>query len=583
VSPPNARFAHLLLIKWQDRGVCGTAWFDDLVIRKKGSTENLLKVGSFDEPWWQEKEHRNWRIVQVERDGQKTLACRLSGAEKDVKRQDALWVGEPTAIAPNTEYEFEMLVKCENVRSDVVKPRLALAVKHESGALKPDTLRFGFVAMGGYVTEVPATVALTPLPPLLKKRPKESRIIPCYYGDTFNAATSEALAQNVWDSGIGAIYGGHNRVTQALQPKGLQVIWSCPYNAWQLFPAKEWKQQHPDRLAVKFDGKRDEGRICPTYALEQGNEFLPLLRNWVKEAVTNCGYDGIDCDYEVPVVEPPNFCFCSRCLEAFQKRENLATAQNLTPQIVVEKYRDAWTAFRCQQNAEMIGLLARYIRETEPRIRVSAYSGFQNRSTREHYGIDWALLREGIDEGIAGYNGNRENLEATAKALSPRPFIGGEMYYLSDRTNERGPIRREGWKMRLLRTYINSGCHGVLIWYLPPMDGSAFYQTSQAAAIVADFEEFFRKGQRADARISFASELAAEDFAAFEKDGQILLVLFNPTPELRVLKGLAVGGWKKLIAKAYDDQKGFLAPEPLSPKEVTVGPKDAAVLLLTNE
>jgi hypothetical protein len=228
----------------------------------------------------------------------------------------------------------------------------------------------------------------------------------------------------------------------------------------------------------------------------------------------------------------------------------------------------------------MIGHLAQFIREADPRMVISTYSGFHNKHTREHYGVDWTLLRDKIDEGIAGYNGSRENLVATASALAPKPFIGGEMYYLDSSANATGPIRREGWKLRLLRTYINSGCHGVLIWWLPPMDGSAFYQTSQVAAIIADFEDFFRKGVRADAKISFASDVPAEDFAAVEKDGRFLLVLFNPTPATRVVEGLTVKGLPNPSANRYDDRSGRLDPAKTSLSKIEIAPHDVAVILL---
>ncbi|MFH1477876.1 MAG: carbohydrate-binding family 9-like protein [Verrucomicrobiota bacterium] len=596
-APRNACFARLLLIKWQDRGTRGTAWFDNLIVRKKGAKENrfmawfnnlagrkkgakenLFAMGTFEEPWWQAK--GAGKVIVVERDGQKTSVCKLVGTDQNEKGQDALWVGDPVPVEAGAEYEFAMLAKCENVTSSMMCPRLALLVKYKGAPLQPGLLRFGFVTAGGYAAELPAEVALVPLPALLKKQPKESRIIPCYYSDMFNTATSKALVQNVWDAGIGAIYGKHNRITEALRPKGFQVIWSFAYNSWQIFPAPDWKDTHPDRLAVNFQEKPDKGRICPTYALQDGNEFLPLLQAWVRETVKDCGYNSIDCDYEVPVVDPPLFCFCTRCLEDFRKREKIPADVKLTSALVVEKYRDAWVAFRCWQNAEMIGLLARFIRETEPKMGVSTYSGYQTKHTREHYGIDWSLLRDKIDEGIAGYNGGRQGVAATAQALAPKPFISGEMYYLGHRTSEAGPIRREGWKMRLVRAYINGGCNGVLIWWLPPMDGSAYYQTSQATAIIADLEDFFRKGQRADEKISFADKVQADDYAAFEKDGQILLVLFNPNAAQRSVDGITVKGWSAATAKQYDDRAGRLDKVDKDLRKVAVESRDLTILLL---
>ncbi|MBI3920544.1 MAG: hypothetical protein HY318_03910 [Armatimonadetes bacterium] len=581
-SPEKAQFLHPLLIKWQESGVCGTAWFDNVVVREKGSTTNLLSVGTFEEAYWQE--HTNWHLVEAERDGAKTRCCRLSGTPESEKNQDAMWVGDPIPVKPNTEYEFEAWVKCENVSSGkVVKPRLALLVSHEGGKLAAGPIRFGFQSSGGYVTELPASITVKPLPPLLKKRPKESHIMPCYYTDAFGTEVSRALVRNVLDSGIGGIYGGlHNQVSKEVQRKGVHVAWSFPYDSWQVFPAPDWPKDHPDRIAVGFDGKPDRNTICPTYALSAGNEFEPFLREWVRKSVKGCGYDEIDCDYEVPVVDPPLFCFCNRCIQGFRQEMKLSAEEKLSPQIVVEKYRDQWTAFRCRQNAAMIGLLARWIRGEEPKIKVTSYSGYQSKYTREHYGVDWSLLAPHLDMGIAGYNGSRQALRDSANALGNVPFVGGEMYYLSNSSDATGPLPREGWKLRLLRAYVDGGCNGVLIWWLPPMDGAAYFQTSQAAAIIADFEDIFRKGNRMDERMQLRPEVQAEDFAAFAKDGKVLLLLFNPTTRKRVVDSVQVQGWARMEWRRYDAVAGKLAGTTMGGRQVEIAAQEVAVLFAEN-
>ena len=577
-SPDNARFLHPLLVKWQESGVTGVACFDNITVREKGSTANLLSVGTFEEPWWQE--HRNWHLIEAEREGAKTRCCQLSGTPESEKNQDALWVGDPIPIKPNTEYEFEAWVKCDKVSSDKVKPRLALLVSHEGGELASGPIRFGFQSRGGYATELPASIAIKPLPPLLKKRPKQSRITPCYYSDTFGNEVSRALIRNVLDSGIGGIYGGlHNRVCKAVQREGVHIAWSFPYNSWQVFPAPDWPKAHPDKIAVSYDGKPDTGRICPTYALSSGNEFEPLLRAWVRASVKGCGYDEIDCDYEVPVVDPPTFCFCPRCLEAFRQEEKLSEEETLTPQIVVKKYREQWTAFRCRQNAAMIGLLARWIREIDPKIKVTSYSGYQSKYTRAHYGVDWSSLAPHIDMGIAGYNGSRQALQETVKALGNVPFVGGEMYYLSNSSDATGPLPREGWKLRLLRAYVDGGCNGVLIWWLPPMDGAAFFQTSQATAIITDFEDVLREGKRVDERVQFGSQMPPEDFAAFEAGHRILILLFNPTTKTRSIEGLRVQGATTTRWRRYNDVAGKLITSPAEGRRIECAAQDVAVLL----
>ncbi len=68
----------------------------------------------------------------------------------------------------------------------------------------------------------------------------------------------------------------------------------------------------------------------------------------------------------------------------------------------------------------------------------------------------------------------------------------------------------------------------VLIWWLPTMDGRAFYYTSEAAEIIAAYEDLFCSGRRCDDKIRL-SGLNPQDWAAFEHDGRRLLLLMNPT------------------------------------------------------
>ena len=88
----------------------------------------------------------------------------------------------------------------------------------------------------------------------------------------------------------------------------------------------------------------------------------------------------------------------------------------------------------------------------------------------------------------------------------------------------------ETWRNRILRQYAESGGNGCLIWWLPPMDGGAFYATSEAAEIIAKYEEFFALENRCDEKVAVAG-IPANDWFAFEKDGETLVMLLNFAPE----------------------------------------------------
>ena len=580
-SPARAASCRLLLIKWQARGLVGAAYFDDVVMRQAGSDKNLLEIGTFEEAYW--REHPKSNVVEVERAGGRTHAARIAGTPETVNRQHALWVGEALSVKPDTDYVFEAWVKCEAVRcKGQAQSRAALLLRLDDPAFRGGEIRFGFRAHRGQVVEAAQVVPVRALPRLLGKMARHSHIAPCYYSDNVGREASAAIAENMRLSGINALYGrADNRVAQALRQAGGKLIWSFPYNGWQGSPAPELLKGHPDRQALHFKGSRQRARVCPTYALEEGSEFGRKLEAWVRRAAAGAAYDEVDIDYEVPVVDPPTFCFCPRCLAAFRAWAKLPQHDRLDAKIVVAKYRKAWTRFRCEQNAELIGRLALWIRSANPKLHVSAYSGYQCLRTREHYGVDWSLLAPHIDMGVAGYNGDRKALGDTVSALRGTPFMGGEMYYLSFTAATRGPIRRAGWKMRLLRCYVNGGCNGVLIWYLPVLDGQGYFETSQAAAVIADFEEFFKDGERADSRVRLGKDWPGDRYAAFAKRDKLLLLLFNPDREPQDAGPVRVEGWETVDGQRYDDVRGQLEPAITLRDPITLRPSDAQVWLLS--
>ncbi|MEI6502424.1 MAG: hypothetical protein WCP21_15540, partial [Armatimonadota bacterium] len=67
---------------------------------------------------------------------------------------------------------------------------------------------------------------------------------------------------------------------------------------------------------------------------------------------------------------------------------------------------------------------------------------------------------------------------------------------------------------------------GVLIWWLPTMDGGAFYYTSEAAAVLARYEKTFHEGQRCDAQVQVEG-LPANDWFALRQGKTRLVLLLN--------------------------------------------------------
>lgn len=527
-APGNAVSVHPLIIKWQGRGVTGTFWVDNLVFRRADSEENLLKMGTFDEPDW-----GNHHLLKPEGpDG--SLCCRIVSTTEGADRQQALWVDKEqvTPVVPGERYVVEMDVRCEELISPTAKPVLGLLF--EAAADLPEGVLPVYTAMqtlGGAITEIPRRSSVQILPPLRDVRPERARITPCYGSRGVTAPeTAQAWADNTWASGMTWIWGNsRTNVAQLLLPQGLQVIYHLPWAGWN--PVGEemraYIEEHAEVRAANFESKPQANFFCPTWFLSgEGARVRRMLIEWVKSAVAAETCSNVNWDLEQPVVDPPTFCTCERCMDAFRLRDDVPDDAVLSPEALLGEYRDRWVDYRCGQNAKAAAILSEAVHAVDPALEFSVYSGFQSTRTKEHYGVDWALMQPHIDMAIAGYGGSEDSVRATLEAMGGKPFMGGEMWYLSHREDSRPTPDMRTWCNRLLRKFVQSGCTGVLIWHLAPMEGGSFYATSEATALIAEHEDWLREDLRCDAKVSVEG-LPVSDWAAFERDGEILVLLLN--------------------------------------------------------
>ena len=525
-APRGAVSAHPLIIKWQKRGITGTCWLDNLVFREKDSDENLLKMGTFDEPEW----GKHWILKPEGPDGSKCV--KIVATAELVDRQQALWVDKDDVIPvqEGREYVVEMDVRCDNMGSPHGKPLVGLLFEDTGELVGEDFPILTYCqTLNGLITELPQRSRLVILPPLKNVRPEYARIAPCYSSSRFkNPEVAEAYADNCWASGITWTWGrSSNKIIADLMDRGSKLIYHIGYDPWTAPPgSRQVLEERPELQALDFEGKRIKHRFCPTWMLTEGGEVIAALEEWLLDTVSRETCFGINWDLEQPVVDPPTFCTCERCQAAFREFAGLVQDTKLNPDTILKQYREEWTDFRCTQNAELAGHIKRILSKAKRPIEFSLYSGYQTQRTKEHYGVDWKLMAPHLDLGIAGYGGDRKRIFDTLEALGDVPFMGGEMWYLSDRDDARPMPRMETWRNRILRQFMDSGGNGCLIWWLPPMDGGAFYATSEAAEIIAKHEGFFKLSQRCDAKVKVTG-VDARHWAAFERDGRILAVLLN--------------------------------------------------------
>lgn len=552
--PPGSVGLRPLYLKWQNRGVTGTCWLDDVEVRE-AETRKVLFRRTFEEEGWQRKTF----VVPLEDATQH--AARIVAVKEGTKRQQALWlVDEPVPVVAGTVLEVTCRARCEQLTAQGTQAKAALvaAAEGESGTEAEGYL--SYEQASGFVVQHPRPFTVRVLPPLLGRRPQTLRIIPCYYADMFEETASAAVAENIEKAGITGIYGHRTNDVVRRVKSDLHLIMSLP---WHNYAAKmlghDDEPLPKDQCQVDYSGKTLEQRACPTYLIGEGRGLFSHLGDWIAELLRTQGpYDEIDWDHETPVVDPPTFCFCTRCLQTFAQTIGIAAA-GLTAEGVVDSHRDAWTAFRCRQNAEIAGLLGQQVRRVAPGTLFSVYSGHQNKRTREHYGVDWEQFAPYVDLGIAGYGAPPEQARKTAEALAGagKPFMGGEMYFLSLGHSIRGTWHPERWKVRLVRQTVESGGLGCLIWYLPTMDGAGFYETSRATGLLTAVEEFVTANDRAEDSVRVLSGPAA-DVVVLRHGGRRCLLLFNPGGKERTFgvetggrfrEILETGAWAELLAK----------------------------------
>ncbi len=493
--PDNSVGLRPLFIKWQNRAVSGTCWIDDIEVREVGSDRVLFRR-TFEGPDWRRRSH----VVRLP-GGDGGHAARIVAVEKNQKRQQALWlVDDPIPVRPGALLEMTCRARCEQVRSRDTTAKAALVVRSDAAVGSTGIGRTWFTCGDGFLVGHPRRFEVRTLPPLLGKRPKRIRIVPCYYSDRFEETASKALAENIDKAGITGIYGGRSTLVGRYVRSRLHWILSLPWHNGATKMLGLAPGELPEECCqVNYAGKRGRDLACPTWLLTDGRAHFNALGDWIAARLkADGGYAEVNWDYETPVVDPPTFCFCPRCLKAFAPLVKADPAA-LTAERIVKDYRDEWVAFRCRQNAEIAGLVGEQVHRAAPGTLFSVYSGHQNRRTREHYGVDWELMARVVDLGIAGYGASPEQARKTAAALATqgKPFMGGEMYFLSLDGRVRGTWHPESWKVRLVRQTVESGGLGCLIWWLPVMDGAAFYETSRATGLLAAIEDFVTANQRA--------------------------------------------------------------------------------------
>ncbi|PIW13402.1 MAG: hypothetical protein COW34_09740 [Armatimonadetes bacterium CG17_big_fil_post_rev_8_21_14_2_50_66_6] len=82
------------------------------------------------------------------------------------------------------------------------------------------------------------------------------------------------------------------------------------------------------------------------------------------------------------------------------------------------------------------------------------------------------------------------------------------------------------------------------------MDGGAFYATSEAAELIAKYEDFFQQSRRCDEKVKVEG-LDERNWAAFERGGETVVVLMNFGAEAATATVTLGGATRRSEVAAY--------------------------------
>lgn len=376
------------------------------------------------------------------------------------------------------------------------------------------------------------TVALSLLPPLPRKSPREVVVCnwPCgstYYGGFFGRLSlpeQEAILASWLRSGFNT-YSYAGSLARRYTELGLRTSAGLPGSLEDLCGSvpeiATYLREHPQFQDANGAGKSLPGVVTPAHLLAPDCPARQLLRDFVGKTARQ--HPVLSWDYEVPVDRPESIGFGPANLEAFRQFAKLPATVTLTRDVIVKDYRPQWVDFRCHQNAEVVKLLQEGVKAANPKCVFFVYSGYQSPHTQETYGINWEYVAPYLDEAWCGYGRPVKETQDTLRVLGGKPLVGGELAWIGDGH----PYALEDSESNLMRR-LTDCAGGVMVYYDWFVDGRFFTGLARTAAVATDFESFFREGKHDDS-LATVEAGGAGNVAVYTRGDERLVVLFGGT------------------------------------------------------
>lgn len=353
------------------------------------------------------------------------------------------------------------------------------------------------------IMEVPQKVKVRVLPKLDGVAPKDMLIY--IWAGGLHALTNKAYIETVLkdfaNAGINLIVNLPNKVIPYNYSFFINEDWS--------WPVSPYLQVHPEAVLIQKDGTPNKRFVCPQSV--RTPEFAAWLRTQVPFWLERGGNPEIvEWDYEFNVENGPFSCYCPKCTG----HTDMAT--------------------RHQDMVFYLKLLRDALREVNPNIRMSVYSGYQTEQNKKIYGIDWSLLKDVIDIAECGYGRPVEAIKATYEAIGDMPLVLGAIVAPYEYSDRQYPTQyTPAW---LVRRAVDS-TYGILLYNYPSFDGKSMHAIAEASKIMSRYEEFFRFGKRMEENVP---DWPKDDVQTIEYNGKRILILMNSSLNTRHYLGRSV-------------------------------------------
>jgi len=323
---------------------------------------------------------------------------------------------------------------------------------------------------------------------------------------------------------------------------------------WHFPSAEKYLEKHPEYRDRTASGK-DSKSICFAHLLEDDSEYRKEIKEILARWVSHFPHH-VNWDYEFGVANPSSPGFSERNIKLFQQRCGIETGRALEGKEILEKYQTEWVDFRCRQNAQFAAMYRKYIKEANPDTLFSFYSGYPPGAAKT-YGVDWRYTGKEVDLVMCGYG--RGNPGLVYEEIGGRYWNAGELVW-------GGWYDLDNFQNTIFQRLTDAGSFMVFLDWI--IDGRFLYGVSRAAAVAADFEDFFLNIKHEDNLVIGLDGRPLGDVAVLTHNGERLIFIFNTSPAGRELdlvnvnlpEGMLAVDWE--TGRIIDGQKQIRASVP---------------------